>query len=92
MLKVLITSPCRASIIIQYGIKNWPIWECEPSNFSWQYREKEICFITEGEAEITTKSGESYLIKAGDLVEFPEGLTCEWKITKSLKKHFRLGE
>ena len=92
MVKVLIKSPCSASVIIQYGIKNWPIWECEPSYFSCNYREKEICLIIEGEAKIKTEAGESYLIKSGDLVEFPMGLTCEWQIIKSFKKHFRLGE
>ena len=91
-MKVLIKSPCSASVIIQYGIKNWPIWECEPSIFSWNYSEKEICLIIEGEAKIKTETGESYVIKSGDLVEFPEGLTCEWQIIKNIKKHFRLGE
>ena len=91
-MKVLIKSPCTASMIIQYGIKNWPIWECAPSNFSWHYIDKEICFIVEGEAEILIEGGESHFIKAGDLVEFPEGLICKWEISKSIKKHFRLGE
>jgi uncharacterized cupin superfamily protein len=54
--------------------------------------EKEICLIIEGEAKIKTEAGESYLIKSGDLVEFHEGLSCEWQIIKSFKKHFRLGE
>ena len=90
-MKVLIKSPCSASVIIQYGIKNWPIWECEPSNFSWDYAEKEICLIIEGEAKIITEKGESYFVKAGDLVEFPEGLSCQWQISKYIKKHFRIG-
>ena len=91
-MKVLIKSPCSASVIIQYGIKNWPTWECEPSNFSWFYKEKEICLIIEGEAKIKTDQGESYFIQSGDLVEFPEGLYCEWQIVKNMKKHFRLGK
>ena len=91
-MKVLIKSPCSASVIIQYGIKNWPIWECEPSNFHWNYNEKEICLIIKGEANIKTEEGESYFIKSGDLVEFPAGLYCEWQIIKGIKKHFRLGE
>lgn len=91
-MKVLIKSPCSASTIIQHGIKTWPIWECEPSNFQWNYSEKEVCLIIQGEAKIKTKAGESYLIKSGDLVEFPKGLYCEWEIIKSLKKHFRIGE
>ena len=92
MVKVLIKSPCSASLIIQYGIKNWPIWKCDPSNFQWNYNEKEICLIIEGEANIKTEAGEIYFIKSGDLVEFPKGLSCEWQIIKSIKKHFRLGE
>ena len=85
-------SPCIAStIIIQYGIKSWPIWECEPSKFEWNYDDKEICLIIEGQAKISTKNGDIYFIKAGDLVEFPAGLYCEWEITKSIKKHYRLG-
>ena len=89
-MKVLITSPCSASIIIKYGIKSWPIWECEPSKFKWNYDEKEICLIIEGQATISTPKGETYVIKAGDLVEFPGGLECEWEVTKSIKKHYRL--
>ena len=92
MVEVLIKSPCSASVIIQYGIKNWPIWECEPSHFPWNYNEKEICLIIEGEANIKTAAGESYFIQSGDLVEFPEGLSCEWQIIKSIKKHYRLGK
>ena len=91
-MKILVKSPCSASLIIQYGIKNWPIWECEPSNFTWDYNEKEICLIIEGEANIKTEAGENYFIKSGDLVKFPLGLSCKWQITKRIKKHFRLGE
>ena len=90
-MKVLITSPCSASVIIQYGIKSWPIWECEPSKFQWNYNDKEICLIIEGQATISTKKGDIYVIKSGDLVEFPAGLNCDWEVTKSIKKHYRLG-
>ena len=51
----------------------------------------QICLIIEGQAKIRTKNGDIYFIKAGDLVEFPAGLDCEWEITKSIKKHYRLG-
>ena len=76
-MKVLITPPCSASIIIQNGIKNWPIWESEPSNFQWNYDDKEICLIIEGQAKISTQNGDIYVIKASDLVEFPAGIHCE---------------
>ena len=73
-MKVLITSTCSARIIIQSGIKNWPIWECEPSKFQWNYDDKEICLIIEGQAKISTKNGDIYLIKAGDQVKFLAGI------------------
>jgi hypothetical protein len=43
--------------------------------------------IIEG-AKIKTEAGESFLIKSGYLVEFPEGLSCKWQIIKSFKKNF----
>ena len=67
-MKVIISSPCSASVIIKYGIKSWPIWECEPSKFQWHYDDKEICLVIEGEATIRTPKKEIYLIKAGDIV------------------------
>ena len=89
---ILINSPCSASIIIKYGIKNWPIWECEPSTFPWNYEEKETCLILQGEATIKTTDDEIYKIKSGDLVTFPAGLSCIWTIHKGIKKHYRFGE
>ena len=34
------------------------------------------------------QNGDIYVIKAGDLVEFPAGLNCEWEVNKSIKKHY----
>ena len=90
-MEILITSPCSASVIIQHGIKNWPIWECEPGKFQWHYDEKEICLILEGQAIVKIKKGEIYVINSGDLVEFQAGLDCEWEVTKSIRKHYRIG-
>ena len=90
-MKVLITSPCSGSVIIQYEIKSCPIWEYEPSKFRRNYDDNEICLIVDGQAKISTQNGDIYVIKAGDLVEFPAGLNCEWEVTKSINKHYRLG-
>ena len=90
-LTIFIESPCSASTIIKYGIKNWPIWECKPSNFNWFCEEKEICLLIEGEANIKT-STDSYKLNSGDLVIFPAGLECSWEIYKTIKKHYRLGD
>ena len=53
---------------------------------SMELRLKEICLIIEGQAKISTQNGDIFMIKAGDLVEFPAGLNCEWEVTKSIKK------
>ena len=92
VLTISIISPCSASKIIQYGIKNWPIWECEPSTFPWKYDEKEVCLILEGEASIRSDSNQIVEIKSGDLVTFPEGLSCTWEIHKKIRKHYRFGD
>ena len=37
---------------------SWPIWECEPSTFNWEYEEEEHCYIIEGIVEVTTNEEE----------------------------------
>ena len=91
-MEIIINSPCSASIIVKYGIKNWPIWECAPSKFPWKYNEKETCLILKGEATINTENNDIYKIKSGDLVTFPKGLSCTWEVHKEIKKHYRFGE
>ena len=68
----------------------WPIWECEVSEFPWTYSEKESCFILEGEIEVKTDD-EVVHIKPRDFVVFPAGLSCIWKVTSHVKKHYNFG-
>ncbi|MFA7711695.1 MAG: cupin domain-containing protein, partial [Candidatus Neomarinimicrobiota bacterium] len=51
----------------------------------------EICYFLEGEVEVVPESGQPVKIKKGDLVTFPQGLTCTWKISKPVRKHYRFG-
>ena len=76
-MKVLITFPCSATVIIQYGIKSWAIWEWEPSKFQSNYDDKEICQIYWRSSENKYEKRWHLFIKAGDLVKFPAGLYCE---------------
>ncbi len=91
-MEIIINPNCRASYIIQHGIKNWPIWVCEPSSFSWKYDEKEICLILEGEATIESIDKKIFKLKPGYLVTFPKNFSCNWTIEKAIKKHYRLGD
>mgnify|MGYP006285673213 CR=1 FL=1 len=69
---------------------NWPIWEKEASEFPWTYDETETCYLLEGEVTVTA-DGESTSFQKGDLVTFPQGLSCTWTIHKPVKKHYRFG-
>lgn len=71
--------------------KNWGIWSKEASEFPWFYSERETCYILEGEAEASDKDGNHILFKAGDMVQFEQGLECTWKITKDIRKRYRFG-
>jgi len=72
------------------GIHNWPIWTKEVSVFDWFYDTPEQCYILDGEVTIQTDDGD-YEIKAGDYVEFPQGLKCVWNIKKDIRKHYNFG-
>lgn len=74
----------------QLGAGSWPIWTCEASEFDWHYDEKETCLILEGEVEVSFKGG-SVRFEKGDIVVFPEGLSCRWKVLKAVRKHYKFG-
>ena len=68
-------------------LKNKPTWGCEVSKFDWYYDSEETCLLVEGEVTVSHDGG-SASIRAGDLVVFPQGLSCVWKVTKPVKKHY----
>jgi len=72
------------------GVFDWPIWSKEESEFPWTYNTREICYIVEGKAEVTTEDGIKYSFGEGDLVTFSNGLSCNWNIMKSIRKHYFL--
>ena len=73
------------------GIKTWPIWTCEISEFPWTYDSKETCLILEGEVVVTPDGGESVTVTAGDLFVFPAEMSCHWNVVKPIKKHYQFG-
>lgn len=72
------------------GVLNWGVWECDVSTFDWTYSDKETCYLLEGEVTVDSDS-ETVSFGAGDIVVFPAGLSCVWKVTKPVKKHFQFG-
>jgi len=75
----------------ELGVKSWPIWEKEVSEFPWHYDAGETCYILEGKVTVTPEGGDPVEIQAGDLVVFPGGMSCTWKITSPIRKHYRFG-
>ena len=64
-----------------------PTWGCDVSEFDWYYDQEETCLLVEGEVLVTHKGG-SAQFGVGDLVTFPQGLSCVWKVTKPVRKHY----
>ena len=75
----------------ELGVLNWPIWTKEASEFPWTYDEPETCYFLTGEVTVTGSDGEVARVGQGDLVTFPAGLACTWKISQEVKKHYRFG-
>jgi hypothetical protein len=73
------------------GVFSWPIWEKEPSRFSWHYSSQEVCYLLQGKVKVETEDGQSVEFGAGDFVVFPKGLSCVWNISEAVKKHYYLG-
>ena len=73
------------------GVRQWDIWEKEVSEFPWSYDEQEVCFFLEGEVIVTPKNGKSVRFGKGDLVTFPAGMSCTWKVLQPVRKHYRFG-
>ena len=73
--------------IAEKGIKSWPIWSCEISEFDWEYSDQESCLLLDGEVEVESDH-ETVQFSAGDFVVFPKGLKCRWKVAKPVRKHY----
>ena len=76
----------------KFGVSSWPTWGCDVSKFDWQYSGTETAYILEGEVTVTP-TGEwadvdEAEIEAGDLVTFPDGMTCVWDVKKPINKHY----
>jgi uncharacterized cupin superfamily protein len=71
--------------------KNWGTWSKEASEFPWSYDETETCYILQGEANVSDNKGNNVRFKAGDMVQFEQGLKCTWKITDDIRKRYKFG-
>ncbi|MHA1805569.1 MAG: cupin domain-containing protein [Promethearchaeota archaeon] len=74
------------------NVESWGVWEKEVSEFPWSYGDTETCYILDGEVEVIAENGEKIEFKKGDLVQFPKGLKCTWKVKKPVRKYYNFGD
>ena len=68
------------------GIENWSPWSCNPSEFDWEYDSDETAYVKKGKVVVTPLNGQPVEINAGDLVTFPKGMKCKWKVIERIEK------
>src|SRR5271170_5837821 len=68
------------------------VWDCTVGDFRWHYDRDEIIYLLAGEAFVSTGTGTERRLKAGDLVYFPAGFVCNWRITQPVRKFAVLKE
>jgi len=72
----------------ELGVDDWATWSRDKSEFDWSYSDTETCLIIEGTVTVEMEEGDRITASAGDLVQFPEGLDCTWRIEEDLRKVF----
>lgn len=90
MSEIIITRPSKDELD-KLGIDKWSSWECDPSEFDWQYTNRETAYVFKGKVVVTTDDGKKAEIGAGDLVVFPKGLKCHWQVLERIEKVYKMG-
>jgi len=90
MPKTKIEKP-TAEKLKELGVDSWSSWDCDASEFDWEYSNEEIAYVQKGKVIVTEQGGEKVEINAGDLVTFPKGLKCHWNILERIEKVYTGG-
>jgi uncharacterized cupin superfamily protein len=88
MSEIIIERQAGEDCLQSLGVRNWPVWSKGPSEFPWTYDATETCYLLEGQVIVTLGRGEPVEFGQGDLVIFPRGLSCTWKVLKTVRKHY----
>ena len=92
MLEIRVEKNAPEARLAELGCRGWEIWTKEVSQFEWFYDEPEVCYFLEGEVVVVPDQGGAPVsFGQGDLVTFPQGLGCTWKVVKPVRKHYRFG-
>lgn len=88
MTQIKLEAKVEESRLNTLGVRDWPIWSKEPSEFPWTYDATETCYLLAGKVTVTAADGQTVDFGQGDLVVFPKGLRCTWKIHQAVRKHY----
>ncbi len=80
-------SPAKLEVL---GVDHWPVWKKDVSEFPWHYDQPETCYVLRGRFTVTPEGGEPQEFSRGDLITFPAGLSCTWRVLAPVEKHYRL--
>ncbi|MBN1513413.1 MAG: cupin domain-containing protein [Phycisphaerae bacterium] len=75
----------------ELGVFGWSVWTKEVSEFPWSCDTPETCYFLDGNVVVPPEGGEPLEVGKGDLVTFPQGLSCTWTIRKAVRKHYTFG-
>lgn len=85
----IIKNPLESKLT-ELGVRSWPKWGCPPSKFPWTYSSKETCYLLKGKVKVYPEgSDEAVEFGAGDMVEFPKGMSCTWDVSETVDKHYQ---
>jgi uncharacterized protein len=87
---ITVVNDPRPEVLQKLGVNRWPTWGCGVSEFDWSYDQQETAYILEGSAVVIPKDGQGKeaIIAKGDLVIFPKGLECVWRVLTPINKHY----
>jgi uncharacterized cupin superfamily protein len=72
------------------GVKSWGKWTSPTEDFDYEYDDREVFYVLEGEAEIDA-GDQKVKFGPGDLVTCNPPFKCRWHVIKQIKKHYRFG-
>jgi len=72
----------------ELGVEGWSPWQCGVETFDWEYADDETAYVKAGRVQVVTGHGQQVEFGAGDIVFFPKGLKCTWKVLKPISKVF----
>ncbi len=73
----------------QMAVYDWGIKKQKIAEYNWRYDQRTTYYLLEGEATIEVENQGLLSVVAGDLVSFPAGTVCHWRVTQDIEKHVK---